>query len=272
MISRHLRTVHLPLRIAFAGLVLLLNACATAPVTSRRVEVEHPQSVAGFKREDIVPAEDPQVGTRIRYSSPNFDALRIDLFAYVVGTSDDIEGTLDLIREGFESSMDYAVEHGAYKRIEWLGSENLLVPISGRQRPARFLRNVQESQNGFVQMSHTYLMYRPPFALKVRASFPVAGNTGYNEAIREFVFALMPEIKVTMPAACTDIKIVFDPHEEGACELMEKLLQSSVYEGLRGCEDYESVADTSELMPQILQKCRADDQAEKSAPGSQGNQ
>ena len=118
-------------------------------------------------------------------------------------------------------------------------------------------------------MSHTYLLFRPPFALKVRASFPSKGNTSFDEAISAFVHAVIPEIKVTFPANCKGLKttIYVDP-DGAACELPLRLVEAFQKTAEFGCEDYESAEEMNALLPKLVAECEAESGAEPNAkPG-----
>jgi hypothetical protein len=261
-------SVHSKLRFLLAIIcTLLLASCASTGggAQSTRIEVEHPKEVAGFSVEGVYQAEDPEEGTRVRYVSDEFDGLRVDLFAYLVGVHDDHEVALDMLRDGFVESMEQARIAGTYSSYEWLDRKNLTVDIRKRARPARFLRHVQVSPTSGELMSHTYLMFRPPFALKVRASFPSKGNTSFDEAIEALVRAVIPKIEVTLPAKCGERVIYIDP-KSGACEFPKQLIAGFMQHAAAGCEDFEAAADMNDLLPAMVAECEADQAKKTAAP------
>ena len=250
------------------GCAAMLAACAGTGSKrgSDRVEVEHPKSVAGFTVESVHQAEDPFEGTRVRYQSADFEGLRVDLFAYLVGVHDDHAVALDSLRDSFVGSMELAKTKGIYQSYEFLDRTNLTIEVNGRPRPARYLRHVQVSPTNGELISLTYLLFRPPFALKVRASFPSAGNESFNEAVERFVRAVIPAIQVTYPASCTDTTIHVDPDADSCEELPRKLVESYQHSAALGCADFESAADMQELLPKMIAECRAEETSESKQP------
>lgn len=91
----------------------------------------------------------------------------------------------------------------------------------------------------------TYQFYRPPFALKVRATYPGYADKRTETAIDDAVLELIPAIRVTAPQRCYGRKIhtVVGPEfaemstEEGANHLLRALAEGALEHSLHGCGD-----------------------------------
>lgn len=209
--------------LALATLMVLLAACGAsptrrgdAPSTSEAaeallvpvaIEFEAPDGWQVLEKHHY---ESAALGTVLRLRVEEWAWVKLDLFAYEVGVVSDLDKGLAQIVDNHRAEMDYAVEQGVYQ--SWTaGSQSEFaveahpVLATGARLPLRIQKADEE------QGSTSYLFYRPPFALKVRASFPGYVDARTEEAIDAAVRQLIPAVKVTAPQACEGKAIELSP-------------------------------------------------------------
>lgn len=248
-------------RAVLPGLVLLaaclaLTGCAsTAPrsiaedAASPPISVSYPRVLKGFTFVSELADDDPVVGTRLGYSSQLLGQLTLHSFVYLIGFSADPEPVLTDFEDGFPSYMQAAKDQGAYDDFKLIENGRLQVEYPFGPRQGIWYR-FTVTKGGLESNSLTYLFYRAPFAIKIRATHPL-GISGdlLRQHIDVFAEQLLPQLSIRNARDCSaDVTIEVDP--EGPAEaLLAAILESRLYRAQLGCEDYDQLVATLPSSP-----------------------
>lgn len=232
-----------------ACLAVALAGCAgvaekpseVPPLPAVDVEYTPPEGWQVLAREHYEHAAE---GMRMRLRLDEWPWVRMDLFAYQVGVSGDVAEGLEGAVQQFSAEMDYVVEQGAYQG--WTLERRTTISVAGPELLANGTKlTMRVDKAGEQEGSLTYLYYRPPFALKVRASYPGHVDERTEAALDVAVSELIPALKVTAPRACDGRKIEVrlppaDPEmkaEDAVRYLLVPLARAQLRHALMGCAD-----------------------------------
>jgi len=252
----------------FCLLALCITAicgCASVPDTQQpaiedvavAIEYELPAGWTELKRHHYPNAE---LGTRLRLRLDDWPWVRLDLFAYAVGVTDNIADGLAAITRNYRAEMDYAVEQGNY--ASWALERESAHRVATHQLLADGNKLVLRIDRQDEQLgSMTYLYYRPPFALKVRASYPGYADERTEAAIDAAVSELIPAIRVTAAEFCSGKKLntvinqdLGEMSEEQSQVYLRRLFAESLLRhALDGC------ADLTVVLPLVDDVCLKQD-------------
>ena len=233
--------------------LLLLAACAGSPTIRTdpdkgagqralvpvEIDFETPSGWQVLQREHYESAE---LGTRMRIRLDEWPWVRMDLFAYRVGVTDNLTRGLEQVVTQHRDDLDAAVEQGAYQRWTALEAADFKVdghPLlsTGKRLSLRIVRGGDE------EGSTSYLFYRPPFALKVRASYPGHVDARTEAAVDAAVRTLIPAVEIDAPAHCADQAIEISVPDddldeaEGQRFAVVGFAAASLRYALEGCMD-----------------------------------
>jgi len=228
-------------------LPLLLAACAASSPprdtgtsgAGPAVSVEAPRILEGFDLVGRNATGDEEIGTQLRYRSHALADLVLDVFAYVVGFTDDGEAVLTDFEAGFEDYMRVAKAQGSYDSFRVLQQGRLPVDyVFGRREGSWSLFTA--SAAGQELLSITYLFYRPPFAVKLRASHPpnitpmiLRGHTD------TFALQLLPELQIRRTRGC-DAPVAVNVDTAATREQITSAPgNAALLSGMQGCTDYD---------------------------------
>ncbi|MCP5476917.1 MAG: hypothetical protein H7A19_18970 [Rhodanobacteraceae bacterium] len=247
---------------------LFLAACATTPGgRDARLVAELAEDPA-YGRQLLDNDPNPQVGATFLLTSPEFPEMRVNLFAYLVGIGDE-EEALASIDEGLVASLKYAQTQGVYRELEDLDLAPSAVSVSIGSRQRKGLRRIHRAtlENGAQTLSISYVFYRPPFAIKYRASFSALGNESYDREVDRLVRASLGKLSVRSPSLCAqapedhEIRIGREVLEEnGELTVVRALGEMRVRRAQWGCEDLEAVLSSNEG---LLESVKAELREEK---------
>lgn len=178
---------------------------------------------------------------------PELPWVKFDLFAYQVGVSRDLPAALELLREGFQQELEMARKAGLHNARAPNAQGEFAVATHALTAKGWRARFDMEKPEG-VLGSLVYIFYRPPFALKVRASFPGYAPAETDAAIDDAVRELLPNIEVVAAAACADrnleVGVPADyealPEAERKRALVIGLAVAMLQLSLDGCQDLEA--------------------------------
>ncbi len=232
-------------------LALLVGGCAAGPSKVQQQERSTPpvaveiefEAPAGWTEVQRHHFDEAGLGIRLRLKLDEWPWVRMDLFAYQVGVTDDLAIGLRDVVNTHRAELDYAVENGRYTGWTLLAESDFEVADHPVLTQGKRL-SLRLQLDGDEQGSTSYLFYRPPFALKVRASYPGFADVRTEEGVDAAVRELIPAVEVTAPALCKDRKIhVRLPDSTGLNEEEETRLGVIAFAGamlehaLHGCMD-----------------------------------
>ncbi|MGE4069803.1 MAG: hypothetical protein AB7E72_01345 [Lysobacterales bacterium] len=243
-------------RLPVLAALLFLAACATTPGgRDARLVAELAEDPAyGVRLVDNDP--NPRIGATFLLTSPDFPEMKVNLFAYLVGIGDEEEALVS-IDEGLVNSLQYAQEQGVYQKLEdlELAPSEVRVSVGSRQRKGLRRLHLATLANGAQTRSISLVFYRPPFAIKYRASFSVLGNESYDREIERIVRASLGKLSVRSPSLCAqapednEIRVGREVLEEGGeLTVVRALGEMRVRHAQWGCEDLEVVLSSNEAL------------------------
>lgn len=244
-----------PVAIALLAGVLLSACATTAPPGSTKskqdspaLDVAYPEHLEGFTfRSMPMASPNPSWGTQLNYASGVFPELRLDVFAYHVGFTTDEELVVSQYEAFFPVEIGEAVAAGSYLGFTVQEQGRMPVTVNGRTREGAWF-HFQLQLTELNRTSITHFHYRPPFAVKIRASHPDTLDAhNFREHIADFARQLVPELEITRTQGCDNVEIRVDPdagEDSFATALEEALLDS----GRRGCQDYDAISFAVEMM------------------------
>ena len=174
--------------------------------------------------------------------------VTFDLFAYRVGVTDDLEGGLRSLLDQYRADMDAAVEQSTYAGWEELGRHSFEAEGHPLVRTGVRLK-LQVRRDDSVGGSLTYLFYKPPFALKVRASYPARDDEATEPALDAAVRRLIPAVEAIAERDCqgqsVELSLPEDSDEmsDGQREQvrLQAFSEAALHHALRGCADLEGL-------------------------------
>lgn len=242
-------------------LLLVLGACASTrgplPTSAAQasVEVETGGTLKLLERRAAHFYPDARLGTKVGYALPELPWVQFDLFAYRVGVDDDLPGALGKLREGFKSELAAAAAQDVFKASSFHSDGAFEVATHALTASGWRARFDMEMADGPRLGSLVYLFYRPPFALKVRASFPDHAPQASDDAVDAAVRELIPALKVQLPkTACGKIHIAIPAKPEGVSDKQAAPLFASHFAAgmlkaaLDGCYDLESALRLTDVI------------------------
>lgn len=242
------------LRVVLAAVfaAALLSACAGNPRKAGNAEepalhVDYPEQLDGFTFQSVPHASHhASWGTQLNYGSGVFPELRLDVFAYHVGFSEDDERVVSEYEAFFPLEIGRAVEAGSYSAFTVHEQGRMPITVNGRTREGAWF-HFQLERPDLDRTSITHFHYRPPFAVKIRASHPdTLEPFNFREHIADFARQIVPRLEIRRAQGC-DIDVEVDPaagEDALALALEDALLQS----GRIGCQDYDSTRTAVDAM------------------------
>ncbi len=210
------------------------------------VAVAYPTEIDGFTFGSIAASDDAAAGTRLRYHSDGFSDLILDAFAYMVGFTDQPEAVLVDFERSFAEYMAGAVQQGHY--ISYTPREAGRMPIRfsfGSREGVWQLFDLRTEQTDLLSL--TYLFYRAPFAIKIRASHPPTITPDMlRRHVDYFVEQLVPALVIRNQQGCGSLSPVNVGANPSAAALIEAATQSLVQDAMKGCRDYDQLKQLSE--------------------------
>jgi hypothetical protein len=227
-----------------APLLLWLGACASTPEpvsdlakpetifaatpASAAVAVNAPQQLQGFTLMSVDAAEDEATGTRVRYQSHAFADLVLDAFAYFVGFTDQNDAVISDFELGFGEYMADAVQQGYYRNYTPIshGRVSVEFPFGSREGAWRLFTIETADYN---LLSATYLFYRPPFGIKLRASHPpTITDDMLRRHVDHFASQLLPQLTVRRNQGCSSVA-------------PDASAEARMHAAMMGCSDYDAL-------------------------------
>lgn len=233
--------------------ILLLAGCAgPQPKPLRAVEIEVAGPLTHLQEGARHYFENAQSGTQINFRIPEWPWVKFDVFAYRVGVGDDLKQALDRLQLDFKRDLQYAAEQGLMT-LEEMESEGAFSVPTHELTATGWRGRFHLKREGETKGSLAYLFYRPPFAIKVRASFTAYADQRTDKAVDEAVRELLPAMQVTAAQSCRgkSMEVLIPSDLDEQPEAIQKrtfivaMAKAVLRSALDGCTDLELALRTT---------------------------
>lgn len=210
-------------RPAALALALLLSACAAGPpdrtptadqdpLVARAPQgaVKVPNHPAGFSLISRHDYPDPAAGSSWRYGADSHPELLVDTFVYPTGVWPDAASAGDALAEAMRRDIEASVAAGLYEAVEVVESGRVRAKRPEGVLVGRHLRMVLR-KDGNELISHAHLFYVPPYAVKVRSTFPAYGNRSFDARLKAVVDAFVADLRIDGAVLCRPVQVYVGP-------------------------------------------------------------